>query len=70
MEHSEEKIWKASCDQSFATGKSSESKSGKTSQLNRSDQFLSSCFELCECAQRVQVDWWSAIKLDTVLGSR
>ena len=30
---------------------SSQSKSGKTSRLNRSDQFLSYCFELCECAK-------------------
>ena len=25
--------------------------------LNRSDRFLSFCFELCECAQRVQAGW-------------
>ena len=40
-----------------ATGESSHSKSGETSRLNRSDQFLSYCFELCDCGQRVRADW-------------
>ena len=36
---------------------SSQSKSGKTSGLNKFDQFPIYCLELCECAQRVQADW-------------
>ena len=71
MEHSGEENWKASCDHRYTTGESSKNKPGETSSRhNRSDQFLSYCFELCECAQRVQADWWSAIKLDTLYGSR
>ena len=70
MEHSGEEVWTASCDHLCTSGGSSQSQSGETSQLNRSYQFLSYCFELCECVQRVLADWWSAIKLDTVYGSR
>ena len=64
MEHSGEDVWNASCDHWCTMV------SGETSQLNRSDQFLFYCFKLCESAQRVQADWWSAIKLDTIYGSR
>ena len=66
MELSGKEIWKTSCDHWCTAGESSQSKSGETSRLNRSDQFLSYCFELCECAHRVQADCWSAIELDTV----
>ena len=69
MGHSGEEVWMGSCDFWWTAEESSQSKS-QTSQLNRSDQFHSYGFELCECAQKVQADWWSAIKLDSLYGIR
>ena len=38
-------------------------KLGECSRLNRCDEFRNFCFELCECAQRIEADWQSSSTL-------
>ena len=72
IEHFGKKIWRnlVIIDVKLETRKSSRGKSSENSQLNRSDLFISYCFKLRECAQRVQAVCWSAIRLGPVYGSR